>query len=127
VAKTVLVVDDDADFRDMLAAVLTPDGYKVVPCAHPPEAYDWARQLSPDVIVVDLLMPDQSGWQIIEQVKADPLIAGTPIIVCTAAVAEAMDHVAALRQWGCEVLLKPFDLNDLLSLLAKATARSKSS
>lgn len=124
-AKTVVVVDDDPDFLGMLEAVLQPAGYGVVPCLESTAVYQKAQQLRPDVIILDLLMPGQSGWQIIEQLKADPQTARISVIVCTAAVSDAMQQVAKLRQWGCQVLLKPFELRDLLSMVAKATAQRK--
>lgn len=126
-AKTVQVVDDDRDFLDLLEAVLAPEGYRVVSCADPAQAYAEARRVHPDVLVVDLLMPVCSGWQIIEQVRADPTLAGLPIIVCTAALPELSQHAAALRQWNCHILLKPFELDELLSLVKRLTARDQAS
>ena len=125
-AKTVLVVDDDADFLEMMDAVLSSEGYSVVCCAISGEAQQRAQQLRPAVVIVDLVMRDLDGWQVIEQLKAEPTTACSTVIVCTGAVREATQEVARLRQWGCEVLLKPFELCDLLGMLAKAIAQRKS-
>lgn len=124
-AKTVLVVDDDPDFLELLEVVLTLEGYQILPCPDPGQAQQKARQEHPDVIMVDLVMRGLSGWQVIEQFKADPQTARIPVIVCTAAVSDALRQVARLRQWCCDVLLKPFELRDLLCVLAKATARDQ--
>ena len=125
-SETVLVVDDDSDFLEMMDAVLTSEGYSVASCAASTEAQQKAQQLQPAVIIVDLRMRDLSGWQVIEQLKAEPTTACLPVIFCTAAVSEALQQVARLRQWGCEVLLKPFELRDLLDMVAKAVAKRRS-
>lgn len=119
-AKTVMVVDDDSDFLELLDALLAPEGYDVVSCIDPTVAFEKIKALHPDVVVVDLLMPGRTGWQIIEQTKNDPIVSTTHIIVCTAAVADAMEHLAKLRQWGCAILLKPFELDDLLAMVSGA-------
>jgi len=124
-AKTLLVVDDDPDFSELLEAVLTPEGYTVVPCSDPTQAQQMARQLRPDAIMVDVIMRGLNGWQVIEQLKADSQTARIPIVVCTAAAFDAMQQVAQLREWRCHVLLKPFELVDLFSTLAKAIAQDK--
>jgi CheY-like chemotaxis protein len=123
--NVVLVVDDDPDFLDLMDAVLSPEGYAVLPCLDAGAAYSKAKQYSPAVVIVDLLMPGVSGWQLIEQLKGDPQTAGVHIIVCTGAAPEAMLHQAALRQLGCDVLLKPFELDDLLAMLEKAIAKRR--
>jgi CheY-like chemotaxis protein len=65
-AKTVLVVDDDPDFRELMADVLEAQGYHVAPCPVATEAFRMAGELRSDAIIVDLVMPGFSGWQVIE-------------------------------------------------------------
>ncbi len=121
--NVVLVVDDDEDFLELLTAVLGPNGYKIVPCPDPAEAHTLARQWRPAVILLDLVMPYYTGWQVIEQVEADPGTHDIPIVVCTAALSSLTHRYRELRLMGCEVLLKPFELEDLLSMLARVTAQ----
>jgi DNA-binding response OmpR family regulator len=121
-----MVLDDDQDFVDLLEIVLEQEGFRVVPCPAPNEAHRMARQLWPDTLIVDLLMPGLNGWQVIEQLRSDPRLGGVHIIVCTASVFGAQS-LARTRQLGCDVLLKPFELDDLVAAVRRAKARCKAS
>lgn len=122
-AKIVMVVDDDPDLLELLDLVLSEEGYQVVPCPVSTEACHKARQVRPAVVIVNLIMHGLDGWQVIEQLKADPATAGIPLIVCSAAVTQATEQSAALRRRGCEILVKPFEIGDLLAMVAKAVER----
>lgn len=125
--STVLVIDDDPDCIDMLDTVLTPEGYRVIGCLDSAQAVTLARQVHPSAIMVDLVMPDQDGWMVIAGLRAEPQTAQIPIVVCTGDAVAASRQLATLQAWGYAVLLKPFEINDLLQLLARATAQRKAS
>lgn len=124
---TVLVVDDDPDFLEMMDLVLSPQGYRVEVCDVPSDAYQRAKTIMPDALIVDLVMPGLGGWGVIEQLRADPSLASTKVLVCTAAVMRASQQYALLRQWGCDILLKPFELDELMSKLDRAAAKEQAS
>lgn len=125
--KLALAVDDDADFLDMLDVLLALDGWRTVRCIDSRRAWEEARRLRPDVIIIDLHMPAVGGWQVVEQLRRDPLTASPHVIVCTAAAAEAGKYRAQAEQWGYDVLLKPFEIDDLLALLHRVKPQCQAS
>ncbi len=84
--KTLMVVDDDADIRDMLAEVLEAEGYRVICAADGEEALRVLRQGPPypSLILLDLMMPGMDGWEFRALQAKDPALAGIPVIVLTA-------------------------------------------
>jgi CheY-like chemotaxis protein len=98
----ILIVEDDPDFRDGLAEVLTSSGYAVVEAANGAEGLHAAREHRPAVILLDMLMPVMDGARFRSEQLKDPAIADIPVIVITAADVE----VAALRVSAC--FMKPF-------------------
>ncbi len=109
----VLIVDDDWSIRRLLIAVLRREGYRVVEARNGREALTEMRTGSPNLVVMDLVMPELSGWQVLEERVGDPALLQIPIIVVTASntvqvTADVKDqHVYA-------VISKPFDLDILL-------------
>jgi PAS domain S-box-containing protein len=99
---TALVVDDDPAARELVAALLTPEGFSVVTAATGEEAVTLATTACPDVILLDLLLPGLSGFGVVAQIKDNPATRHIPIVILTAKTLtaterEALDgHVAAL-------------------------------
>jgi CheY-like chemotaxis protein len=124
-AKTVLVVDDERDFLDLMADLLQVEGYHVIPCPVPTEAFRLAKQQRPDGIILDLVMPGCSGWQVMEQLKADPQMACIPVVVTTGKTMRSKQEIVRLKQLATDVLFKPFELDDLFASLAKAITDRK--
>lgn len=81
---TILAVDDDPVVLELMEAVLGPKGYTVVKAGGGAEGLTLARECHPDLIVLDLLMPDVDGFQVVEELKRDPGTANTPIVILTA-------------------------------------------
>lgn len=82
-APLVLVVDDNDDAREMLAAVLQVAGYRAVEAASGPEAVEAARRHAPAVIFMDIFMPGLDGVEASRQIKSDPRLRDIPIIAWT--------------------------------------------
>src|ERR1017187_594824 len=80
---TVLVVDDEAQIRGLLTALLKPQGYVVQTAASAEEAQERLKTLRPDVILLDLHLPGKSGQDILAQLRADPVTRLLPIIMVT--------------------------------------------
>jgi two-component system, cell cycle response regulator DivK len=81
--KTVLVVDDDADQRDITATFLRHHGYDVVEAAGGEEGIRVARDQQPDCILMDMMMADRDGWAVTGHLKQDPGTAAIPIVALT--------------------------------------------
>jgi CheY-like chemotaxis protein len=121
---SILVVDDTPALLDVVRTALQAEGYRVVTCLESREAVRLAFEERPDVIMLDVVMPEVSGWEVLSQLRSDPAFARTPVIVCTAYVAEALGRLAELRgpDQHLGLLPKPFELEELLEVVASVVA-----
>jgi len=107
--KTALIIDDDADFRALVAEVLRAEGWQVWDADNGDRGLDLAREHRPRVVVCDLLMPRGNGFHVCRSLRRDPQFRTTRILV-TSGRAYDSDRKAALEAGADEYLLKPFDL-----------------
>jgi CheY-like chemotaxis protein len=106
-----LVIEDDRDNCDALSEALRLSGLRALGCARGAEGVALARELAPDLIVIDYKLPDLTGAEVCRQIRAAPETAWTPIIAVTASP-------EALRAEGCQadaVLTKPCQLDTLIA------------
>ncbi len=108
-AKTILVVDDTASLRRMVQSYLTQEGFRVVIAADGHEALLVARQEHPDLILLDLMMPNMGGYDFIRAYSKD---SNAPIIVLTAKL-EENDKVLGLELGADDYVTKPFSPREL--------------
>jgi two-component system alkaline phosphatase synthesis response regulator PhoP len=87
--KTILLVDDDPEIVKTVRHYLQQEGYAVLVAYNGLDALVIVRDQAPDCIVLDVLLPDLVGWDIIQRIRADPRTAEIPIIMLTARVADA--------------------------------------
>ena len=112
----VLLVDDEPDQVEMYRYALADSGFTVSAAANGAEALARARELSPDLIVLDLLLPDMSGWDVCAALKADPSTARIPVLVLTAAATTTLASDA--ERAGCAgALLKPCYPDQLIATI----------
>lgn len=117
---TVLVVEDDPWIRSLMADLLDGEGYKVLQAADGQAGLDLARQVNPDVILLDLAMPEKSGLDVLHELKTGGPTQDIPVIVVSA-YAMLMMGSDARRADG--VIQKPFDLADLLAQVEQAAEK----
>jgi CheY-like chemotaxis protein len=119
----ILFVEDDSAARAGYTTHLTNCGYDVMPTATGLEALEVARSWAPDVIVLDLGLPDIDGWEVARQLKADPQTATIPIVALTGS--DLPHERASAMRAGCDRHLSkpcvPADLLDAIRLLLEAT------
>lgn len=113
--KTVLVIDDDPAVRDLVQRYLTKVGFRVETAANGEEGMKLARQMRPDAITLDVLMPDMNGWSVLSAFKADPELAEIPVVVMT--IVDDKNRGFALG--AADYLTKPIDYQRLTHLLQK--------
>jgi putative two-component system response regulator len=117
-----LVVDDSAEFLSFMEALLASEGFSVAVAA----TYDAARQQliekTPDLVICDVRMPETKPFAILELLGEDAKTRRIPVLLCTGAVQEVEQEERRLADLGIEVLLKPFDVDDLLSRIKKLSA-----
>jgi CheY-like chemotaxis protein len=112
-AGTVLVIDDDADMRDLLGRFLTKEGYRVLPADNGEQGLALAKTQHPDVITLDLMMSGMNGWSVLSTLTADPALAGIPVII----VSMLDDHRTGYALGASDYLTKPVDRDRLLAAL----------
>jgi len=115
VPGSVLVVDDDKDIRESLTQILTEEGFDVVSACNGAEALREIARRTPDVVLLDLMMPVLTGWEVLATLRQSHDHARLPIVVLSALAIEAE---------GCtDYIQKPIRLPKLLSLLELIRAR----
>ena len=114
----IVVVDNDEPFRDLLTDVLGDEGYRVVTSTTGADALATIREAWPALVILDLRMeaPD-SGIQLIRAVRNNPLTATLPLMICSADIAGMALHAPFLQEQHVQALSKPFDLDQLLTLV----------
>jgi len=112
----VLVAEDDNDIARLIEFQLRYSGYEVTLAADGAEALTQARQQTPDVILVDWMMPVMDGLQAITAFKSDPDLRQIPVILMTAR-AQAQDVRAGMEAGAAAYLVKPFPLDQLVQTI----------
>ena len=117
--KAILVVDDEPAILDMIAELLGYEGYQVVTTSQGSVAIARAKDDPPALILLDLMMPGMSGWQIIAALKASPQTRAIPIVVLSA----RRDLPAIAQDLGIVTFLaKPFDIDELIGVVRQYAA-----
>jgi CheY-like chemotaxis protein len=114
-AQCVLVVDDDPSIRRMIVAALKRDGYTFCEAPNGKEALDMMRREHPNVVVLDLMMPVLSGWDVLQARELEPELRQIPVIVISAN--RAPEVATAVDKGICAFLPKPFDIGALSALV----------
>ena len=117
----VLVIDDDQAMTEMLRLVLEPNAFDVHEAHSGPEGIDAARQLKPEVIVLDLLMPGMDGWEVCKEIRT---FSQVPILVLSA-ISKPGIIARALDEGADDYLLKPMPSNVLIAHLKKLARRAR--
>lgn len=118
--KRVLVVDDEEDILSLVAAMLGfSERYDVMVAHEGQEALEIARRQSPDVVILDILMPRMNGYQVLRALKADPTTSHAKVIMLTA-LAQQADRERAVAAGADGFLVKPFSPTMLLSTVTQA-------
>ena len=119
-APLVLVVEDGPYIGAMVRTALEDDGYRVLLEAAGGAGIDDAREQRPAAIILDLMLPDLDGQDVLRALKADPATADIPVIVMSAVAGVLKPEERQLVQ---TVIRKPFELEDLLTAVQRATGQ----
>ena len=118
----VLVIDDEAPIRLLCRVNLEAEGMEVLEAADGPSGLETARAETPDVILLDVMMPGLDGWRVAEELLDDDRTAGIPIIFLTAR-AELRDRARGIDLGGVDYVTKPFNPVELAPLVRDLLAR----
>jgi len=121
--QTILVVDDEKKLRDLIRVYLEQEGYHVVEAGHGREALYVARYEKPDLIILDLMMPEMGGYDFIRAFSKE---AQTPVIMLTAKV-EDQDKILGLELGADDYITKPFNVRELIARVRAVLRRLQKS
>ncbi len=119
-AKTILVVDDEKRLVSLVESYLKQEGYRVITAFDGREALNVARRQSPDLIILDIMMPEMDGYEFIETYRRDR---STPIILLTARV-EEQEQVIGLELGADDYVTKPFRPRELMARVRAVLRRA---
>jgi two-component system alkaline phosphatase synthesis response regulator PhoP len=122
--QRVLVVDDDPQIVRLVRAYLEQAGFQVLTSANGESALHVLRRERPDLVVLDLMLPDRDGWDITRLVRADSSLAATPIIMLTARVEDA-DKIIGLELGADDYITKPFSPREVVARVRALLRRSQ--
>ena len=111
--KKILVVDDSPTDRQFLSDLLAKNGYKVSTAENAEEAIAKAKSLKPDLVLMDVVMPGQNGFQATRALTRDEATKHIPVIICTTKDQET-DKIWGLRQGAKDYVTKPLSESELL-------------
>jgi len=115
----VLVIDDNVDTLQLLQRYLSGSHYRFIGTSDPQEGLALAEQLAPEIIVLDVMLPDVDGWELLGRLREHPKTRGVPIVVCTILPQEQL----ALTLGAAEFIRKPVSRRALLSVLDRQIDR----
>ncbi|HEY3343096.1 MAG TPA: response regulator, partial [Anaerolineae bacterium] len=118
--QTILVVDDEANLREMVHVYLEQEGYRVVEAGNGREALYVARYEKPDLIILDLMMPEMNGYDFLHEYTRE---ASTPVIMLTAKV-EDQDKIIGLGLGADDYVTKPFNIAELTARVRAVLRRA---
>ena len=119
----VLVVDDESDVTELLQYRLEQEGYRVATLNDPLGFVVKVREFEPDLMLLDIMMPELSGIQLCRIVRADPSMKDTPVIFLSAR-GEVEDRIKGLEAGAEDYVSKPFNINELILRISKMLKRS---
>lgn len=118
--STILIVDDEYSGRETLQSVLEGEGYNLVMAENGPQAIEKAKAFLPDVILLDVMMPGMTGFEVCERIRNDPQVAEIPIIILTA-LDDRESLLTGLKAGADDFISKPFDRFELRARLIGIT------
>src|SRR5262245_19214683 len=123
-AGRVLVVEDDPDVAVLIRYNLVREGYEILQAAGGAEALRLAREETPDLMLLDLMIPQLNGWEVCRRLKQDPATRAIPIIIVTARVEEG-DKVLGFELGADDYVTKPFVVRELIARIQAVIRRSR--
>jgi two-component system phosphate regulon response regulator PhoB len=120
----ILVVEDEKDIREVLAYNLGKAGHEVLAADSGARALASAREIQPDLVLLDLMLPDVSGVEICRHLKHDPALCQIPVIMLTAR-SDEIDRVVGFEMGAEDYVVKPFSVRELVLRVGAVLRRSR--
>jgi two-component system response regulator VicR len=117
--QRIVYIEDEQEMIDLVRLILTRKGFEILGANGGREGIAMVKEEKPDLVLLDLMMPDVDGWDVYQQMKADPATRGIPVIVITAK-AQSIDKVLGLHIAKVDdYIAKPFTPQELLDSVLK--------
>ncbi len=123
-AAEVLVVEDEPDIRNLIVLHLSREGFRCRTAKSGPEALREARAATPDLVILDLMLPDLDGLEVCRRLRSDAATATIPIIMLTAK-ADEVDRVVGLEMGADDYVVKPFSPKELIARVRAVLRRAR--
>lgn len=121
--RRLLYIEDEPEMIELVKLILARRGFEVIGAIGGREGLESVHKLLPDLVLLDLMMPDMDGWDVYQQMKADAATQKIPVIVVTAK-AQSIDKVLGLHIAKVDdYISKPFSPNELVESVEKVLAR----
>ncbi len=111
--STVLVVEDSIAQRELISDLLKATGLKVIVAVDGQDAIDQLGSISPDVVVLDIVMPRMNGYEVCRRIKSDPKTQHVPVVMCSSK-GEEFDRYWGMKQGADAYIAKPFQPTELI-------------
>jgi len=122
----ILSIEDDAEMRGLIQLIFERQGHRVVGAKRGDFGLEFIQSLKPDILLLDLMLPDIDGWEIYRQMKSDEDLADIPIIIVSAR-SQAQDAAAGFKVQGQDRYVeKPFDVQNLVNVVNEVLAQVSS-
>ncbi|RME17584.1 MAG: response regulator [Alphaproteobacteria bacterium] len=118
--KRIVVIEDEPNIVEAIAFLLSREGWEVRTCGNGETALDTVRDLRPDAVLLDVMLPGRSGYEILKEMRADPDLAALPVLMLTAR-GQKKDRDLADSLGVTRFMTKPFANADLVAALAEIT------
>jgi two-component system, OmpR family, response regulator VicR len=123
--RKLVYIEDEQEMIDLVRLILNRRGFEIVGANGGREGLDTVRHILPDLVLLDLMMPDMDGWDVYQQMKADEATQNIPVIVVTAK-AQSIDKVLGLHIAKVDdYISKPFSPQELVDSVEKVLARKR--
>jgi DNA-binding response OmpR family regulator len=122
--ERILVIDDDADVVQFVRISLEREGYEVTTALEGAAGLRAALDSPPDLVLLDILMPDLDGLEVLNRLRVNPTITSVPVVLLTAR-ADSRDRVRGLELGADDYITKPFDIEELVARVGAVLRRSK--
>ena len=121
--RRVVYIEDEQEMIDLVRLILVRKGFEVIGAGGGREGLDLIRQMKPNLVLLDLMMPDMDGWDVYQQMKADEATRHIPVVVITAK-AQSIDKVLGLHIAKVDdYISKPFSPQELVESVEKILGR----
>ncbi|MCK5233235.1 MAG: response regulator [Candidatus Aenigmarchaeota archaeon] len=118
-SKTIMIVDDEEDIQDLVSAILEPEGFDMVTASDGNECLDKLKTVTPDLILLDMMMPGISGRETCEKIRANPKTKKIKVAFLTVAKFSESGKGALEKMKISDYITKPFDNSELVKRVKK--------